>query len=182
MPHISQMIVSKYFSKGDVQAAPLIVTIRGLQLETFGSGPNAEQRWILYFQEHAKGLKLNNTNLKLLGAGLGENSDGWIGKRIKLWLDPSVQMAGQMVGGVRIQLSRSNQPPPAGWPAAGAAQPRFDPMTGQPVAQPAAPAGARFDPMTGRPLGAVDTATGEIQQPAAGGAPADPDFDDDIPF
>jgi len=39
--------------------------------------------------------------------------------------------------------------------------PKFDPMTGQPIAPPAATGGNRFDPMTGQPLPKFDPNTGK---------------------
>lgn len=37
---------------------------------------------------------------------------------------------------------------------------KFDPMTGQPIAQPAPPTGNRFDPMTGQPIPKFNPDTG----------------------
>lgn len=171
MVDTSQMIQSKYLAKGDV-FTPLVLTIRGLSLESFGGGGRGggdDQRWVLYFNEHPKGLKLNNTNIRLLEAGFGSNADAWAGQRVQVYNDPTVTMAGQVVGGVRIRCPKRT----TAQLIPGAAGQRFDPMTGQPIA----PAGARFDPITGAPL--TPTALPAGAPAAAGG---DPEFDDDVPF
>lgn len=194
MPNINDMIVSKWISGRDLPT-PLILTIRTLTNEKFGSD---EFHWVLWFHEHKKGLKLNNTNMRILAAGFGDQTEGWIGQRLKLWHDPTVQMAGKIVGGVRITLP-SVKPATAAQSdfMAGGAAPagaRFDPMTGRPIPQPAAAPAPRFDPMTGKPLAPpapartpetaamqefVDAATGEIHPQSTA---VEGEFDDDIPF
>lgn len=187
MPHISQILQGKYLNKEDVRV-PQVVTVKAVVPEQFRGrdGQSAETKWIMHFVEAQKGLKLNTTNVSLMAAAFGDHTEGWIGKRVKLYVDNTVMMAGQVVGGVRIQTPRGSADM-NGFASANAftggavlpgAQPRFDPMTGKPLAAPTATSGARFDPHTGQPLN-VDTGSGEVQRTAG---PADPDFDDDIPF
>jgi hypothetical protein len=185
MPKVSQMIVSKFIAHVDVEP-PVVVTVRTLSLERVGREGDDEQRWIMWFNELKKGLRLNVTTLRIFEAAYGDDSDRWIGRRVQLYWDPTVQFGGKLVGGVRVRLSRAA----AGGVAAAVSIPasaRFDPMTGKPLAAPAA-AQPRFDHMTGKPLtGAeptaapagefVDTTTGEVT--ASG---IDAEFDDDIPF
>jgi hypothetical protein len=182
MPHVSQMIQSKYVAVGDL-AAPQIVTIRGVTLEKI-QRDSSERRWIMWFNELPKGLKLNTTLLRYLEQTMGGNSDGWIGKRVRLYVDTNVQFGGRTVGGVRLQAPRGLSQEATGSLYGGAPAPRFDPQTGQPISAPA-PAGARFDPMTGKPLSQAaappfDPVTGELSPPQH--PASDPDFDDDIPF
>ena len=203
MPHVSQMIVSKYIGHAEVDP-PLAVTIRALSLENVArQGAEEEQRWIMWFNELKKGLRLNVTNLRILEAAYGSQSEAWVGHRIQLYWDPTVQFGGKLVGGVRFRVGRaavggSNAAPPGarfdpmtGKPLAPppAATPRFDPMTGLPLSGAGASTApvARFDPQTGLPIpqvqptaqaaSTVDAATGEV---LPGGI--DPEFDDDIPF
>lgn len=208
MPKVSQMIVSKFIAHVDVEP-PVAVTVRTLSLEKVGRDDDSEQRWIMWFNEMKKGLRLNVTTLRIFEAAYGDDSDRWIGRRVQLYWDPTVQFGGKLVGGVRVRLSRLA----AGGVAAALSAPagaRFDPMTGKPLAPPPVThPQARFDPMTGQPLTApvpglprfdpntgapfggaattaaapaqefVDTSTGEI---APVGPSFDPEFDDDIPF
>lgn len=187
MPSTSQMIVSKYISHADVEV-PLVVTIKNCTLESVGRDDEKEDKWFLWFNEHPKGMRLNVTTIRILEAAYGMHTDQWIGRRIKLYWDPTVMMAGKAVGGVRVRLPTTGAP--AGALPAGA---RFDPLTGKPLGQPASPA-PRFDPMTGQPLHAAAPAPApapaaaealdEFGSPilAAQAGTTDADFDDDIPF
>jgi len=180
MPNVSEMIQSKFLSKADVPV-PVIATIKGVSLERFNNQQRASDKdsvWILWFAELPKGLKLNTTNIRILEAGFGPESDLWTGKRVKVYVDMTIQMAGQVVGGIRLQTP----PVPAvmaGSPAALPAGARFDPLTGQPLG--IAPAGPpRFDPMTGLPLAAPAGKPNPFT--TATPVPADAEFNDDIPF
>lgn len=184
MTNTAQMIQSKYLSKADVPV-PVIATIKGVSLEHFNNQQGREGKdsaWLLWFAELPKGLKLNNTNIRILEAGFGPETDLWAGKRVKVYVDMTIQMAGQTVGGIRLQtptvpavaLTAGAVPIPPGA--------RFDPVTGQPLAQ-AAPAAPRFDPMTGLPLAAGAPGKPNPFLPGAGQpVPADAEFNDDIPF
>lgn len=113
MPRTSEMLKSKYINKAEVRAAgAMVLTIIGVTLETMGT----DQKWVLWFQEHPKGLNLNNTKIKLLEASYGEDSDGWNGRKVRLTFDATVQMQGQLVGGIRLECS-NRAPPPAVYPA-----------------------------------------------------------------
>lgn len=186
MPHISQMFQSKWITKADVET-PVVATIRACTPETFqgrgGSGP--ETRWILWFHEAKKGLRLNSTNIKTLAEGFGEHTEQWIGQRVRLYVDATIQMAGQTVGGVRIQCPRGahpaafTRPNPQGAFAGQPAQPVNNGAFGQaPVSTPGA-FGNNVDPATGEIFGKPGAA-GRVAATAPGGI--DPEFDDDIPF
>lgn len=181
MPHVSQMFQSKYITRADVDP-PVIATIRAVTPEQFrgrdGAGP--ETKWILWFNEAKKGLKLNSTNIRTLSDGFGEYTENWIGQRVRLYVDATVMMAGQTVGGVRIQCPRSAHPAAFAAPAAPPG------AFGQAARAPAQPAGAfPAQPQSAPPPGAfaqVDRATGEIRNPTPATSAVDPEFDDDIPF
>lgn len=188
MPHVDQMLMSKYLSKGDV-AAGIVAHIRGVALDQGGRN-NEDPKWVMYFNEVRKPMQLNNTVLRYLAECLGPNSDGWIGKKVKIYVDHSVMMAGQAVGGIRLKVAASamaqraqvinefhegmggKHPGGSGGPVfAGNATPNR-PTAGAASSPPQRPQTQSTD----ADFGAVDAATGEI------GHPADPDFDDEIPF
>jgi hypothetical protein len=195
MPSTSQMIVSKFIGHADVDP-PLVVTIKNCTLESVGRDDEKEDKWFLWFNEHKKGMRLNVTTIRILEAAYGMHTDQWIGRRIKLYWDPGVMMAGKAVGGVRVKLPTApggaGVPPGArfdpntGAPiVAAAVAPRFDSMTGQPL-QPAAP-GPRFDPNTGAPLGGTAAPAAAATPPVDEfGTPTGPagEFidDEEIPF
>ncbi len=177
MPNVRILLQSKFITKEDI-TAPMPVTISQIvQDNQQQRGAAPDMKWLMYFAELRKGLRLNKTTIKQLAATFGDETDHWLGKRVRIYVDHTVEMAGQIVGGVRLQMP--NIPPPSGALA----------RPGAPTPA-AAPAGARFDPMTGMPLGApapapvklpsetsFDPVPGEIA-----GAGVDAEFNDDIPF
>lgn len=83
----------------------LIFTIREVKQErgTRVAGKKIDAN-IAYFKEPIKPLVLNATNsktMKLLSGGSSFVED-WSGIRVQLYIDPSVKMKGEVVGGVRI--------------------------------------------------------------------------------
>jgi hypothetical protein len=154
MPNIDQMLDSKFIAKSDCEPAK-IVTIRAVVQEL--DKERDKIYWMMYFNELKKGLKLNNTIIKTLGAGFGAQSESWLGRRVKLYVDPTVQFAGQMIGGIRIMLPSANRQIPGA--SAALAGPTVSNPNIQPIYQP--------------PL-----------QPPAAAPPAavSDEFDDDIPF
>ena len=56
---------------------------------------------------------LNSTNAQLCSAILGsDDTDDWKGKRVVLYVDPTVMYAGQVVGGIRVRRPKPTAPPP----------------------------------------------------------------------
>jgi hypothetical protein len=61
--------------------------------------------WVMRFQGVEKGMIMKKTNLNLMALATGQrNSDFWPGCDITLYMDPTVQFKGEMVGGVRIMV------------------------------------------------------------------------------
>lgn len=101
MPKVSEMIVSKFLRKEDIDD-DIIVTCKSVALEDM-PGEAGEQRWVLMFRELPKGLVLNTTTIRVLAKAFGEDSDSWIGKKVTLYVDPNVSFKGQVVGGLRLR-------------------------------------------------------------------------------
>lgn len=113
MPRVSEMIQSKFLRKEDFDE-DAIVTIKNVSLEEMPGG--SDTKWVVHFNELPKGLVLNVTAIRVLEAAFGDDSDGWIGKRIKVYVDPNVSFQGKIVGGLRIQTPKKNgaaKPAPA---------------------------------------------------------------------
>lgn len=56
-------------------------------------------------------FKPSATNLRLIVIGWGQDDTAWVGRRIKLDLDPEVRFGGEKVGGIRVTaLSDLEQP------------------------------------------------------------------------
>ena len=118
MAKLSDMIPSKYLKGADFPE-PKVLTIKDLTNETVSqAGEPVQTKWALWFNELSKPLLLNKTNLERLG-GYGNDSDAWIGKKVKVYFDAEVQHLGKTVGGLRVSLPKAapakpaTPPPPA---------------------------------------------------------------------
>lgn len=101
MPKIS--MPSKYLAKEDIHGE-MTVTIKDCASELIGQGKEAEEKWILYFEETTKGVVINATNLDTLVELFGsDESEDWEGETIVLYVDPDVRYAGKKVGGIRFK-------------------------------------------------------------------------------
>lgn len=115
MPKVSDMIVSKFLRKEDFDE-DRVMTIRGVKLEDM-PGDDGQQKWVLYFREEAKGMALNVTTIRVLEKAFGDDSDQWVGKKVKVYVDPNVSFGGRVVGGLRLMppkntAARTPPPPP----------------------------------------------------------------------
>jgi hypothetical protein len=98
------MVTSKHWRGADLKGVPpVVLSISDVTEELFTRNGKPETICFLWFQEHLKGLKLNATRVAVLELAYGPESDLWVGKRVRLSYDPTVKMAGQLVGGVKLQ-------------------------------------------------------------------------------
>lgn len=188
----SDMIKSKFWRAGDLQGQPpVVLTIADVTEELLGRGGRQDVKCFLWFNEHLKGLQLNKTRVRTLEAAYGPDSEGWVGQRVRLSFDPTVEFGGRAVGGVRLQTPPGLvYTPGAGLPGWGAAPGTTAPPPGAPPApvwdanrqvwvtqQPiAAPAPAQPPPpvwnaATGQ-WDVVNPSTGEISAPGPAPGPA----------
>lgn len=114
-PRTSELHQGNYITKDNVGRG-LLVTIKAVVKRNVAlEDEEAEFKWALTFHETDKPLILNITNITTCEELLGnETTDTWIGKRIVLYVEPSVMYAGKKVGGIRIRLPRPGAaaPPP----------------------------------------------------------------------
>lgn len=116
MPKVSDMIVSKFLKKEDFDEDQ-VCTIRTVRLEDVSQG---EQRWVLFFNEHTKGMVLNTTTIRVLEQAFGDDSDGWTGKKVMVYVDPNVSFQGRVVGGLRLRTPKGVKAPAKAPPTAAA--------------------------------------------------------------
>lgn len=117
---VSDMIQSKFLRKEDFVDEDRVMTIRGVKLEDM-PGDDHQQKWVLYFREEAKGMAMNVTTIRVLEKAYGDDSDLWVGKRVKVYVDPNVSFGGRVVGGLRLMPSKAQQEAPKKAP-----DPEFD--------------------------------------------------------
>ncbi len=107
---ISSAFPSNYIKAADLQGRTVPVVISDVKIETLGSGQDAEQKAILYFQGKERGLVLNKTNANIISQAYGDETDDWIGMEIELYV-AMVQFQSNMVEAVRVRIPRKK---PAG--------------------------------------------------------------------
>ena len=107
MPRTSEMVQSKYLKTADVPD-PVIVTVTKVGKVNLAKEDAApEYKWAIRFQEFDKPMVLNSTNIKRLGKALGDETDGWKGGQVTLYVDPDIEFGGNIVGGLRIRASKA---------------------------------------------------------------------------
>lgn len=111
--NINDMKTSRFISKTDLPAPPngLIVTIRAIGQENVAM-PDAqpEMKFTLMIKELPKPFVLNITNANAIGAIVGsEETDDWVGKQVEMYYDPTISMAGKIVGGIRMRVPNPQQ-------------------------------------------------------------------------
>ena len=108
MPNVDDLGTSNYISKSDVGKG-LLLTIKNYEKKNVGIGKQDVQ-FVFYFDEHVKGLILKPTNGKLIANIVGSaDFDDWIGKKIVLFIDPTIEFGGEVKGGIRVRAPK-NQP------------------------------------------------------------------------
>lgn len=113
MPKIGEMMESKYLKQSDVEDE-VIVTIAKIGKGNIAKeNDEPEYKWMIKFNEFKKPMVLNSTNIKRLARACGsEDSDDWAGKQVVLYVDPDVEFAGNVVGGLRIKAVRQEPAEP----------------------------------------------------------------------
>lgn len=105
MPKIGEMIESKYLKKEDIHEGEAVVTVAGVKQGNIAMDDQPQElKWMIKFQEFAKPMVLNSTNIQLLAKACGsDDTDEWTGKKVVLYVDDNVSFGGKLVGGLRIR-------------------------------------------------------------------------------
>jgi hypothetical protein len=103
----SEMIPSKYLKKEDIERDTLCTVKKLTTADVSMDQSGDDMKWIIHFQEFAKGMVLNVGNIRTLEETLGEETDDWIGKKIVVYVDPNVMFSGKRVGGIRLRAPRN---------------------------------------------------------------------------
>jgi hypothetical protein len=113
MALVKDMIQSKYLRKEDFDEDQ-VCTIKGCRLENLGKDDSQkEERWVLYFREHAKGMVLNVTTIRVIEQAYGGDTDHWVGNKVMVYVDPNVSFGGKVVGGLRLRAAKQKAAPKA---------------------------------------------------------------------
>lgn len=130
----SAMMPSKYLKQSDFPE-PQMLTISKVEMTNVApQGQPRKARGVMFFERVEKGLVLNKGNLTRAEKALGsDETDDWVGKQIVVYVDPDVEFAGEIVGGIKLRAPRPRPGNGAGSHAAGS------PATTPRPAQPAPP-------------------------------------------
>ena len=93
---------SKFMNAGD------FVSEKALRIKavTVESMPRGEQKPVLWFTNHQKGLILNKTNNRTLRGSFGDDMENWAGKVLVVY-PTQTDFGGKTVGALRVRI-----PPP----------------------------------------------------------------------
>jgi len=97
----SDMFPSKYLKASDLGESTPVVTISKVVVESLGAEDEKEDKMVVYFQGKDKGLVCNKTNCNTISGLFGEETDDWIGKKIKI-LTAEVAFKGKMTLSIRV--------------------------------------------------------------------------------
>ena len=94
---------SRYLSKEDIEN-PIRVTMKNVTEDMVKGDRGDEHKYVLHFEErNLKPMILNVGNRKRLINGFGDETDNWKGHQIEIYVDPNVEMGGEIVGGIRVR-------------------------------------------------------------------------------
>lgn len=104
MAKIGEMIESKYLKQTDVEDEITVTVEKVGKANVAKKGDEPEYKWLVRFKEFEKPMVLNSTNIKRLAKACdSDDTDEWTGKQVVLYVDPDVEFAGNIVGGLRIR-------------------------------------------------------------------------------
>jgi hypothetical protein len=105
VPHWKSHMDRDYLFAFDLNGKDVTLTIdRVVGGEIVGPGGKKSKKPLCYFREgrEKKPLGLNSTNCKAIAALYGNDTDGWVGKRITLF-PTTTQMGGETVDCIRVR-------------------------------------------------------------------------------
>lgn len=112
MAKIGEMIESKYLKQSDVDGEVAVTIQKVGKANVAREGDEPDYKWMIRFDELKKPMVLNSTNIKRLAkACASDDTDEWTGKKVILYVDPDVEFAGNVVGGLRIRGQKVQQEP-----------------------------------------------------------------------
>jgi hypothetical protein len=99
----SEVFPSKFIKADDLDGSAVVVKIAGASFEPIKSQDGKEQnKMVLAFHGTEKTLPLNQTNWDSVADICGDDSDGWVKKKIELY-PATTQMNGKTVPCIRVR-------------------------------------------------------------------------------
>lgn len=98
---MNDMFPSNYLKKEDFPV-PRVLTMRAIEMKEIDGDGGKEKKPVLHFHD-SKPLILNKGNATAICELYGDDPDGWAGKTMEVYNDPSVMYAGKKTGGIRLR-------------------------------------------------------------------------------
>ena len=101
----TRKFVSEYIKSKDIKA-PVTVTMISVEQRSFDDPEKKAKRDVLvvFFKELDQGVVLSKASLKqIIDITGSDETDDWIGKKIVLFNDETVQYMGKRIGGLRFK-------------------------------------------------------------------------------
>jgi hypothetical protein len=99
---VNSMFPSRYLRPADLGNKELTLTIIDVTIEDLGTNDRKETKLVVHFKETDKLLVLNKTNATTISNLYGDQTSGWIGKRITLYVI-EVSFQGTQMNGIRVR-------------------------------------------------------------------------------
>ena len=97
--NINEVFPSKYLRASDLAGKSVKVKISKVAIEKMGE----DNKPVIYFEGKQKGMALNKSNAQMIAAVYSPETDGWVGKEIKLYAG-KVNFNGQMVDSLKVEV------------------------------------------------------------------------------
>jgi len=82
----------------DIMGTEPVITIREVRVQK-----DDQPVWIFYNGDNNRPWKPSKGMIRILIAGWGKESEGWIGKSVQIFMEPSVRYGGKEVGGIQVR-------------------------------------------------------------------------------
>lgn len=96
---VSDHYKGSYFSNENFDKKGRLLRIASVEVEKVGK----DEKWVMYFKGEDKSLPLNKTNALEIAETLGDDSDDWDGKYIRVYRDMTM-FAGSKVPCIRVSV------------------------------------------------------------------------------
>ena len=100
--NINKLFKSNYLKAADLEEDLTTMVIDRVEVAEFDSGDKA----VLFFRDEERGLVLNKTNTRTIGAAYGYETDAWAGKRVVLFTT-TVDFQGSTVDAIRVKIPKA---------------------------------------------------------------------------
>lgn len=107
MPHYRLLFPSKYVAACDLKG-DTTVTIESLKINQLETENGPEDRPVMRFRKHTKGMVLNKTNAKKIAKLYGPETNDWVGQRIILF-PTTCEAFGDTVECIRVRMRLPKQ-------------------------------------------------------------------------